>query len=36
MQWHCESVSFVVLLESEVSLCGWLSACLSLGVCVCG
>lgn len=32
MQWPCESVSFVVLIESEAAVCGWLSVCLSLYV----
>lgn len=34
MQWPCESVSFVVLIESEAAVCGWLSVCLPLCVCV--
>lgn len=32
MQWPYESVSFVVLIESEAAVCGWLSVCLSLYV----
>lgn len=34
MWWPCESVSFVVLIESEAAACGWLSDCLSI-LCVC-
>lgn len=30
MQWPCESVSFVVLIESEAAVCGLISVCLSL------
>lgn len=32
MQWPSESVSFVVLIESEAAVCGWISVCLCVFV----